>query len=607
MKELLKFITCGSVDDGKSTLIGHMLYDAKLLFADQKQSLLMDSKIGSRGGEIDYSLLLDGLMAEREQGITIDVAYRYFTTEHRSFIVADTPGHEEYTRNMAVGASFADLAVILIDASQGILIQTKRHARICAMMGIRYFVFALNKMDLVGYDEGVFREITDQVEELSEELELHNVKVIPVSATEGDNVTIKSEHMPWYDGETLLSWLEQVDVTAEEEEGFVLPIQRVCRPDRTFRGFAGQIESGEIAVGDTVTVLPGNEEARVQQLLRTDQEAEKASAGMAVTVCLDREIDVSRGSVMIRGTSLSVTGMLTANLLWMDDEELVEGKSYLMKLGTQRVPATVMRISYRVDVNTGDHIPAKSIKKNEIAKCDIALSRPIPFDAFNSHRAMGEFILIDRVSNMTSACGTVLHSLRRSENVVMQELDITRQIRAQRLGQQPKTIWFTGLSGAGKSTLANAIEKELTVRGRHTMLLDGDNIRLGINKNLGFTEKDRIENIRRVSEVAKLMNDAGLIVLTAFISPYRADRRRARQIIGDDDFIEVYVSTPIEECEKRDVKGLYKKARDGEIPNFTGVNAPYEAPEQPEITIDTSRQPLDETVALLMQKLEQYL
>ena len=608
MKELLKFITCGSVDDGKSTLIGHMLYDAKLLFADQQQSLIMDSKVGSRGGEIDYSLLLDGLMAEREQGITIDVAYRYFTTENRSFIVADTPGHEEYTRNMAVGASFADLSVILIDASKGILVQTRRHARICAMMGIRHFVFALNKMDLVGYDQHRFEELARDIRILAAELDLQNIKVIPVSATEGDNVTTKSPNMPWYKEETLLEWLEQVDVSADQdEEGFILPVQRVCRPDRTFRGFAGQIESGEVHTGDTLTVLPSQETASVQSIFHMDEETDCASTGMPVTICLDREVDVSRGSVLVTGTDLQMTGMFTATILWMDDEKLVEGKSYFLKLGTQKVPATVMKIDYRIDVNTGDHVPAKDIRKNEIARCEIAASRSIVFDTFEKHRTMGEFILIDRITNMTSACGTVLHPLRRSENLTWQELDITRDMRAASLNQKPKTLWFTGLSGAGKSTLANAVEKNLSLQGKHTMLLDGDNIRMGINNNLGFTERDRIENIRRVSEVSKLLNDAGLITLTAFISPYRADRRRAREIIGTDDFIEIYVSTPLEECEKRDVKGLYKKARSGDIPNFTGINSPYEEPENPEITIDTSKYSLEDAVDLLLKELEKYL
>ena len=607
MKELLKFITCGSVDDGKSTLIGHMLYDAKLLFADQKQSLLLDSKVGSRGGDIDYSLLLDGLMAEREQGITIDVAYRYFTTERRSFIVADTPGHEEYTRNMAMGASFADLAVILVDSSKGIQIQTRRHTRICSLMGIKYFVFALNKMDLIEYSADRFNELKRHIDVLAAEIGLRNYKIIPVSATEGDNVTARSQRMPWYQGETLLEWLEQVDIHIEEEEGFVLPVQRVCRPDSGFRGFAGQVESGSIRIGDEVTILPGKEKAKISRLLRADKEQSEISAGMPVTVCLDREVDVSRGSVFAAGTELQTGKMLSAMILWMDDVKLVEGKHFLMRLGTQKIPATVMRIDYKIDVNTGDRVPAKEIRKNEIVRCDISLTSPIVFDKFEKHRSMGEFILIDRVTNATSACGTVRHKLRRSDNIIRQDLDVTREMRAASMNQKPLTIWFTGLSGAGKSALANSAEKQLTARGMHTMLLDGDNIRLGINSNLGFTEADRIENIRRVGEVSKLMNDAGLITLTAFISPFRSDRRRVREIIGEGSFVEVWVSTPLEECEKRDVKGLYRKARSGEIPNFTGIGSPYEEPENPEITIDTSKYSLDEAVDILMNELERYL
>ncbi|MCR5451057.1 MAG: adenylyl-sulfate kinase [Lachnospiraceae bacterium] len=608
MKELLKFITCGSVDDGKSTLIGHMLYDAKLLFADQAQSLILDSKVGSRGGAIDYSLLLDGLMAEREQGITIDVAYRYFTTENRSFIVADTPGHEEYTRNMAVGASFADLAVILVDATQGILVQTRRHARICALMGIRYFVFAVNKMDLAGYDKKKFHMLSRDIENLAEDLDLYNVKIIPVSATEGDNVTKKSESMDWYEGETLLSYLETVDVSRDKvEEGFVLPVQRVCRPSHDFRGFAGEVEAGEVSVGDEVTILPSKETAKVSKILNTDKEVHDASVGMPVTICLDKEIDVSRGCVISKDTHIHVTTLFTAKLLWMDDTQLVEGKSFMIKLGTQMLPATVISIEYKIDVNTGEHIPIKNVSKNEIVKCDIALAKEAVFDTFLKHRALGEFILIDRVTNMTSACGVVEHHLRRGENLTWQQLDITRDVRSAKMGQTPKTIWFTGLSGAGKSTIANAVEKQLSVQGKYTMLLDGDNIRMGINRNLGFEEKDRIENIRRVSEVSKLMNDAGLIVLTSFISPYKSDRRKAKEIIGEGEFIEVYVSTPIEECERRDIKGLYKKARNGEIPNFTGVNSPYEAPENPDIVVDTSTMSLEETVAYVMEKLEKLL
>lgn len=608
MNGLLKFITCGSVDDGKSTLIGHMLYDAKLLYADQERALELDSKIGSRGGAIDYSLLLDGLIAEREQGITIDVAYRYFTTDRRSFIVADTPGHEEYTRNMAVGASFADLAVILVDATQGILIQTKRHARICALMGIRHFVFAVNKMDLLRYDEKAFKKIEKDIKKLAIDLELESVKVIPVSATEGDNVTNPSGSMTWYRGETLLEYLENVNVEAEtEEEGFVLPIQRVCRPDHTFRGFQGQVESGSIAVGDEITVLPSGERAHVEALFNTDSKVDAVHKGQAVTVCLDKEIDVSRGCVIISGTSLKVSDLFQSTILWMDDHELVEGQTLQLKLGTKMISATVMEIKYRIDINNGEHIQASHLHKNEIAVCEIATAEKIVFDRFNVHRGIGRFILIDRVTNMTSACGVIDHEMRRSDNLFWQHMDVTRESRAERMQQKPVTLWFTGLSGSGKSTLANEVEKKLAISGKHTMSLDGDNVRMGLNKNLGFTEEDRIENIRRIAEVAKLMNDAGLIVLTSFISPYISDREKARKIIGTDNFVEIYVSTPVEECEKRDVKGLYKKARNGEIPNFTGISAPYEEPTQPEIIVNTVGKTIEEASSYIYGEIQKYM
>lgn len=608
MNGLLKFITCGSVDDGKSTLIGHMLYDAKLLFADQKQALELDSRVGSREGKIDYSLLLDGLMAEREQGITIDVAYRYFTTEKRSFIVADTPGHEEYTRNMAVGASFADLAVILVDASQGILVQTRRHARICALMGIRYFVFAVNKMDIVHYSEKTYRKIEKEIKKLAIDLELSYVYVIPVSATEGDNVTLRYANMPWYEGMTLLNYLETVDIDeGKAEQGFVMPIQRVCRPNHTFRGFQGQIASGEVNGGDEIVVLPSKEKAVVASVLATDKEVEKAGKGQAVTISLNREVDVSRGCVLTKDAGLTVSSMFTATLLWMDDTALMQGKNFLMKIGTKLLPASVMDIKYRIDINTGEQIAVSKLYKNEIAVCDIAASSPIVFDAFKKHKKLGSFILIDRISNMTSACGVVEHPLRRSENVVWQKLDITRKTRSQKMGQKPVTLWFTGLSGSGKSALANEIEKRLHIGGRYTMLLDGDNIRMGLNKNLGFEPEDRIENIRRIAEVAKLMNDAGLIVLTSFISPFRSDRQGAREIIGEENFIEIYVSTPLKECERRDVKGLYRKAREGKIPNFTGISSPYEKPEHAEIVIDTSTQSLEESVESVFLALKKYM
>ncbi len=608
MNSLLKFITCGSVDDGKSTLIGHMLYDAKLLFADQKKALELDSKVGSRGGKIDYSLLLDGLMAEREQGITIDVAYRYFSTEKRSFIVADTPGHEEYTRNMAVGASFAELAVILVDASKGVLVQTRRHTRICALMGIRHFVFAINKMDLVNYSQLDFDKICKEIRILLAEFPYETVEVIPVSATEGDNITESSSHMLWYKGDTLLHYLETVDVKDDiREQGFTMPVQRVSRPDHTFRGFQGQIESGQVSVGDEITVLPSKEKAKVTTILNAGATTNQAFRGQAVSIQLDREIDVSRGCVIARGSNPHIGSLFTVQLLWMDDGELLAGKNYLMKIGSKKVWASVLKIKHKIDVNTGKEVPAKTVRKNELAECDVSTSEKIVFDEFAKNPALGGFILIDRVSHMTAACGVVEHSLRRGENIIPYEMEINRSLRENHKGQKAKTIWLTGLSGSGKSTLANEIEKRMFAAGMHTMTLDGDNVRQGLNRNLGFSETDRIENIRRVAEAARLMNDAGLIVIASFVSPYERDRQRAREIIGEKDFIEIYVSTPLEECERRDVKGLYQKARRGEIPNFTGISAVYEVPSAPDITIDTTGIPLEDAADRLMEELGPYL
>lgn len=607
MNALLKFITCGSVDDGKSTLIGHMLYDAKLLFADQERALELDSKVGSRGGAIDYSLLLDGLMAEREQGITIDVAYRYFTTERRSFIVADTPGHEEYTRNMAVGASFANLAVILVDASQGVLTQTRRHTRICSLMGIKHFVFAINKMDLIDYQQDKFKKIQKDIKVLLAEFDYSTAQMIPVSATEGDNITKRSNHMPWYKGKTLLDYLETIDVKENlTETGFTMPVQRVCRPDHTFRGFQGQIESGSVSVGDTIQVLPSGETASVKLIYEGDKEVQTSSVGHAVTIQLDTEIDISRGCVLVENTTLNVNSMFSATLLWMDDTKLVEGKNFLLKLGTQSVPATIMNIRYKIDVNSGEEVYADAIYKNEIARCEISTASKLVFDKFEKNNALGSLILIDRVSHMTSACGVVEQTLNREHQLTWHNMDITRDFREKQLGQSAKTIWFTGLSGSGKSTLANELEKRLVAMGKHTMLLDGDNVRMGLNKNLGFREADRIENIRRIAEVSKLMNDAGLIVLTSFISPFAQDRQNAREIIGDA-FMEVYVSTPIEECERRDIKGLYQMARKGELDYFTGVTSPYEAPEHPDAVIDTSQHSVEECVDLILQQLQDKL
>ncbi len=529
MDGLLKFITCGSVDDGKSTLIGHMLYDAKLIFADQENALILDSRVGSRGGEIDYSLLLDGLMAEREQGITIDVAYRYFNTEKRSFIVADTPGHEEYTRNMAVGASFADLAVILVDGANGLLVQTRRHARICALMGIRHFVFTVNKMDLIDYGQQQFREIEMDIRKLMLQFPCDSLAVMPVSATEGDNLTTHSNKTPWYQGQTLLNYLEEIDVSEESaDNACILPIQRVSRPHADFRGFQGQIVQGTIHVGDKLHLLPGNETAHVYKIFCTDKEVKQAETGRAVTVVLDREADVSRGCVLSNNEALPISKLFRADLLWMDDTELVEGRNYLLKLGTKTIPAVILKIHYRIDVNSGKHTPPDYGRKNDILSCDISLSEKIVLDSFEHCPQLGRFILINRVSNATSACGVIRHPLRRADNLFWQNLDVTRDIRAGQLEQTPRTLWFTGLSGSGKSTIANTLEKLLVSMGRHTMLLDGDNVRMGLNHDLGFTENDRVENIRRIAEVAKLMNDAGLIVLVSAISPYASDRRNAK-------------------------------------------------------------------------------
>ncbi len=601
MNGLLKFITCGSVDDGKSTLIGHLLYDAKLLFTDQEQALLLDSKVGSRGGDIDYSLLLDGLIAEREQGITIDVAYRYFNTERRSFIVADTPGHEQYTRNMAVGASFADLAVILVDASKGLLIQTRRHAHICALMGIRHFVFAVNKMDLAHYSKEIFQKIELDIKKLMAEFSYNSLAVLPVSATEGDNITHKSGKMSWYTKKALLPYLEEIVITKPESgQHFIMPVQRVSRPNADFRGFQGQVIQGVLHIGDSITVLPSQETASVKELFSTDHKVDEVSNGEAVTILLDREIDISRGSIITNNNSnITISRLFRADILWMDDSQLLEGRNYLIKLGSKTIPATILKIHAKIDVNSGNRLPAKQGYKNELLDCDISLSEKIGFTTFEECQALGRFILIDRVTNMTSACGTIRHSLRRSDNLTWQNMDITREIRARQMNQKPMTFWFTGLSGSGKSTIANAFEKALIQRRNHTMILDGDNVRMGLNCNLGFSEKDRIENIRRIAEVAKLMNDAGLIVLVSAISPFEKDRKNAREIIGDA-FFEVYVDTSLEECERRDAKGLYAKARAGEIPNFTGISSPYEIPANPSLILSTENKPLEELVSILL-------
>ncbi len=599
---LLKFITCGSVDDGKSTLIGHMLYDAKLIFADQKKALELDSKVGSSDGGIDYSLLLDGLMAEREQGITIDVAYRYFSTENRSFIVADTPGHEEYTQNMAVGASFADLAVILVDASKGLLTQTKRHTRICSLMGVRHLVFAVNKMDMVDYNQDVFLNIRRDIRYLVAEFEYDSLCVIPVCATAGDNITKLSPNMDWYQGPALLQYLERIDVSeiSADVKGGVLPVQRVCRPNKDFRGFQGEVAEGKISVGDKITVLPSGESAHVESILLADKKARSVSKGNPVTLTLDKEIDISRGCVIYRDFTLNAGTEFVADILWMDDCNLISGRNYLLKLGTQTVPAAVSSIEYAVDVNSGEKSAAIMLEKNSLARCRIMTGKSLVFLEFETCRDLGGFILIDRLTHATCACGVIRDAGKDEKNLTWHNMDITRSLREGTLGQKAFTLWFTGLSGAGKSTIANALEAKLFAMGKHTMLLDGDNVRMGLNNNLGFSEADRSENIRRIAEVSKLMNDAGLIVISSFISPLRIDRNNAKEIIGDC-FVEVYVSTSIEECEKRDVKGLYKKAKAGEIKNFTGISSPYETPVSPDVTLDTEKLSVDECVNAILE------
>ncbi|PGV66239.1 adenylyl-sulfate kinase [Bacillus cereus] len=603
MKDLLRFITCGSVDDGKSTLIGHLLYDAKLLYADQAKSLELESSIGKNNGKIDYSLLLDGLMAEREQGITIDVAYRYFTTDSRSFIVADTPGHEEYTRNMAVGASFADIAIILVDSTKGITTQTRRHTRICSLMGIRHFVLTINKMDLINYDQVRFNEIKEEFLKMTNEFNLKSFEAIPVSAIEGDNITKKSVNTYWFGGKALLPYLESIDVREDiKPNKFILPVQRVCYISNKFRGYQGQIETGTISIGDEITALPSKEKAKVKRIFVTDKSTDCASMGQPVTIQLDKELDISRGNVLTTSNEVQVSDIFSTTILWMDDAPLKKGKNYLIKVGTNTVPGTVLSITNKIDINTGQKIKSQKFIKNELVECIITLSENIVFDSFNNNKALGGLILIDRVTNTTSACGVINNTLCKEVNISYHDTEVTKEIRGNQKGQKPVTLWFTGLSGSGKSTLANEIEKRLVKLGLHTMLLDGDNLRFGLNKDLGFERNDRTENIRRVAEVAKLMNDAGLIILASFISPYECDRKMIRNIIGKE-YIEIYVSTPLSECERRDVKGLYNKARTGELINFTGISSPYEQPKHPDIEIDTSKYSLEDATEYVIKQI----
>ena len=590
-KSLLRFITCGSVDDGKSTLIGRLLYDSKMIFEDQLAALEADSKrIGTQGQEIDFALLVDGLSAEREQGITIDVAYRFFTTEKRKFIVADTPGHEQYTRNMVTGASTADLAVILIDARKGVLIQTRRHSYLAHLLGIRNIVLAVNKMDLVGYDQARFEEIVNDYQIFATGIGVNNFTAIPISGFKGDNIASLSANTPWYEGVTLIEHLESVelDVHADQAKPFRLPVQWVNRPNLDFRGFAGQIASGSIQTGAAVRVLPSGKTSTVARIVTMDGDLDMAVAGQSVTLCLTEEIDCSRGDVIATAENPpEVADQFEANIVWLAEGAMVPGRSYWMKLGTQSVSATVQTPKYQINVNNMEHLAAKTLELNAIGVAEITTDRAVIFEAYADNRTLGGFILIDKMTNATVAAGMLNFSLRRAQNVHWQAIDISRDAHAQQKGQAPKLLWFTGLSGSGKSTIANLVEKKLFALGRHSFLLDGDNVRHGLNKDLGFTDTDRIENIRRVGEVAKLMTDAGLIVLTAFISPFRAERDMVRALMPVGDFIEIFVDTPLEVAETRDVKGLYKKARAGDLKNFTGIDSPYEAPRAAEIHVNT--------------------
>ena len=605
-KSLLRFITCGSVDDGKSTLIGRLLYDSKMIFEDQLAALEADSKkMGTQGQNIDFALLVDGLAAEREQGITIDVAYRFFSTDRRKFIVADTPGHEQYTRNMITGASTADLAIILIDARRGVLTQTRRHSYLVSLIGIKNVILAINKMDLVNYSHEVFDRILGDYTAFASQLNIEKIVPIPISALAGDNITEPSGNTPWYHGPTLMHYLETADIAASSRSApFRMPVQWVNRPNLDFRGFSGLISAGTVHPGDLVKVMPSARQSRVARVL-IDKDLPFATAGQSVTVTLEDEIDCSRGDVLCGGDSpAEVSDQFETTLVWMNDTPMLPGRSYLLKLGTKTVTGSITTLKHKVNVNTLEQVAARQLDLNEIGLCNISLDQPIAFDPYNENRDTGGFILIDRLSNETMAAGMIHFALRRAQNIHWQAVDLSRISRAAQKGQRACVLWFTGLSGAGKSTIANLVEKRLFALGRHTTLLDGDNVRHGLNRDLGFTDTDRVENIRRVGEVSRLMTDAGLIVLVSFISPFRSERQMARELLPEGEFLEVFIDTPLAVAEHRDVKGLYKKARRGEIKHFTGISSPYEAPEHPELHIDTTKLTPEAAAEVIVTQLE---
>lgn len=606
-KSLLRFITCGSVDDGKSTLIGRLLYESKMIFEDQLAALEADSKkMGTQGQNIDFALLVDGLAAEREQGITIDVAYRFFSTDRRKFIVADTPGHEQYTRNMITGASTADLAVILIDARKGVLTQTRRHSYLVSLIGIKDVVLAINKMDLVDYSQEVFDRILDEYRGFAARIGLERITPIPMSAFIGDNITDNSANMPWYQGPPLMTHLETVEIAQQSVTApFRMPVQWVNRPNLDFRGFSGQIAAGTIKTGDRIKALPSGKESKVARIV-LDGDLDQAVAGQSVTLTLEDEIDISRGDVLsVADAPPGVSDQFEATIVWMNETAMLPGRPYLLKIGARTVSANVSAIKHKVNVNTLEHLAAKGLELNEIGVCNLSLEQPIAFDPYLENRDTGGFILIDRLTNDTVGAGLIHFALRRAQNIHWQAVDIHKQSRSAQKSQKACVLWFTGLSGAGKSTIANLVEKKLFALNRHTYMLDGDNVRHGLNRDLGFTDVDRVENIRRVAEVSKLMVDAGLIVLVSFISPFRAERRMARELLEPNEFLEVYVETPLAVAESRDPKGLYKKARKGEIKHFTGIDSPYEAPENPELRIDTTKLTAEAAAERIVERLEE--